>query len=186
MLSERLKEETKVAHVKVEALIIPKIKALDTYQSYKNLLYIFYGFFKPVEEQITVYLQEDVLPDINERRNAMLIQQDLAFIGEQKPDVVCIELPLIKDAATALGAMYVLEGSTLGGIHLSKMIADKMSFTSPKGVAFFSGYRNKTATKWDFFKEQLNNYTESTEVENEVIRSANETFLKFKNWIEKN
>lgn len=103
---------------------------------------------------------------------------------EQTP--VCKDLPRIENVACALGAMYVLEGSTLGGRFISKMIAEKLDLPDTEGIRFFTGYGSHTSEKWDLFKDLLNNYTASNMVENEVIEAANQTFTKFKNWIELN
>lgn len=186
MLSDRLRNETREAHVSVEALIIPKIKKLDSANAYADLLRIFYGFFKPVEEKIAAIITNQELPDVDKRRKAETIIEDIDFIGEQKPDTECNDLPAITSRTMALGAMYVLEGSTLGGQHLTKMISGKMNFTGTEGVTFFSGYGSNTMSMWSNFRIYMDKFTGSATAENEVIESANETFMKFKNWIERN
>lgn len=185
MLSERLREETKESHVIVEKLIIPRIKRLESHHSYARLLHLFYGYFKPVEEKIEQYVTTSVVSDIEERRKADTILEDIEFVGETGSASVCDDLPVIQNATEALGAMYVLEGSTLGGQFLSKMIAEKLSL-STEGLRFFTGYGSASAEKWDLFKNVLNSYTNDAIVESEVIDAANETFIKFKNWIELN
>lgn len=186
MLSERLKEETHKAHIDVEKLIVPRIKQLDSNQSYSMLLRLFYGYFKPVEERIDAFVSEEIVNDIDERRKSEVILRDLKSIDKSEMKVVvCKDVPAIFDTAAALGAMYVLEGSTLGGIHLTKMISEKMNMRTKKGLEFFSGYGEETLIKWNLFKEQLNTYTDE-EVQDKIIGSANETFSKFKKWIEAN
>ncbi|HEX8460327.1 MAG TPA: biliverdin-producing heme oxygenase [Segetibacter sp.] len=186
MLSDRLKEETKSAHLEVEALIMPRVKGLNSPAAYADLLNIFYGYFSPVEKKIESYIEPDIIADAAERRKAAAILQDITFLGEQKQENECIKLPAIYNTATALGAMYVLEGSTLGGVHLSKIISGKMNFTANEGVEFFNGYGSGTLGKWNSFKDRLNNYAVNAELEDEVIKSANETFIKFKSWIQEN
>lgn len=187
MLSERLKEETHTAHVAVEKLIIPRIKKLDSGKSYSRLLHLFYGYFKPLEQKIEVFVGDTVLPDIKERRKADSILYDVAFVAEQpQEDLVCKDLPTISNAAEALGAMYVMEGSTLGGVHLTKMIAEKMHFEDGQGVGFFSGYGSETFAKWNVFKKHLNEFGGNRQTEDKVVEAANETFEKFRSWIEKN
>lgn len=186
MLSERLREETYEAHVVVEKLLVPRIKNLDSANSYSRLLRMFYGYFKPVEEKIEQYLSPRVVSDIEARRKAETILEDIRVVGETDHTVLCHDLPVIENAACALGAMYVLEGSTLGGKFISKMIAEKLELGDNEGLRFFTGYGSESALKWNSFKEVLNNYTDNGDVENEVIEAANQTFSKFKNWIELN
>ena len=143
MLSVKLKEETKHAHLQTEKLIIPSIKSLDLNNSYLQLLYIFYGYFKPVEEKIEQYLSPNVVSDIAERRKAGTILKDMEFVGAKSKPSLCDQLPAIENAAEALGAMYVLEGSTLGGKHICKMIEQKLPLTEKKGLGFFTGYGTK-------------------------------------------
>src|SRR4051812_39399432 len=104
-LSERLREETHEAHVKVEKLIIPRIKSLNGHSSYSRLLAIFYGYFKPVEEKIEQHIDKFVVPDIEERRKAAAILEDISFIGGESTTTVCQNLPVIESVPEALGAM---------------------------------------------------------------------------------
>ena len=82
--------------------------------------------------------------------------------------------------------MYVLEGSTLGGVHLTKMIAAKMNLRETKGLEFFNGYGNGTMAKWEAFKTSVNGVGKDETTQDKVIEAANNTFSKFKDWIEKN
>lgn len=186
MLSERLKEKTQKAHTDVEKLIIPRLKKLDSNNSYAHLLNVFYGYFNPVERQIERYIDETILFDISERRKSETLLSDIQSVGATAFMNACNDLPRIESAADALGAMYVLEGSTLGGQFISKMIAEKLGLAPSDYIQFFSGYGDETNNKWTDFKVLLNNYPESIADQNEVIEAANETFTKFKNWIELN
>lgn len=186
MLSERLREETFETHVVVEKLIIRRIKNINSANEYCQLLRIFYGYFKPVEEMIEKYITDEMVADIDERRKSKTILDDLEWIGLANQMVVCNDIPPISDPANALGAMYVLEGSTLGGVHISKMIAARLKFKNSRGLSFFNGYGDTSMDRWSFFKEVLNNYTNEHEIGNKVVASANETFTKFRNWIEIN
>ncbi len=186
MLSDRLRDETFQSHVVVEKLIIPRIKSIQSNQEYSELLRIFYGYFKPVEEKIEQQINQKIVADIDERRKSQTILDDLQSLGFGHETVVCNDLPVINKPAHALGAMYVLEGSTLGGVHISKMIAARLKLRPTASLRFFNGYGSASINKWDFFREVLNNFTAKSEIENEVIASANQTFTKFKSWIELN
>lgn len=186
MLSERLKEETHKAHIGVEKLIIPRLKKLDSNTSYAQLLNVFYGYFHPVEHQIEQHINEDILFDIDERRKSGSLLNDLYSLGAIQLPQTSSDLPKIDCIADALGAMYVLEGSTLGGQFISKMIAEKLGLTSENGISFFSGYGADTSSKWSNFKDVIDNYSGHKTAEDEVIKAANETFTKFKTWIELN
>ena len=186
MLSKRLKEETHSGHIAVEKLIIPQIKKINSAHSYCRLLSVFYGYFNPLEKKIEQYFDRDVFGDIYERRKSQTIIEDMVFLGETEPGYLCDDVPEIKGVPESLGAMYVLEGSTLGGQFISKMIAETLAFKTVTGTRFFSGYGTDTPAKWEVFKARLDGYTNDIEVENKIIHTANQTFSKFKSWIERN
>ncbi|MER3464226.1 MAG: hypothetical protein C4329_07220 [Chitinophagaceae bacterium] len=49
---------------------------------------------------------------------------------------LCTSLPQINSTAKTIGAMYVLEGSTLGGRGISKML-QRHAFINPDNLHFF-------------------------------------------------
>ena len=126
MLSERLKIETHKSHIDVEKLIIPRIKKLDAKRSYTSLLKIFYGYFKPIEDKLDAIVDNELLPDYAERRKASAILEDIEFVNRETCETVWKDLPEIETSEQALGALYVMEGSTLGGTILTKLVTEKM------------------------------------------------------------
>lgn len=187
MLTDRLKKETQPSHIELEKITIPLIKNANTTQAYGQLLQLFYGYFKPLEDRIDSYFNSNIIPDYNERRKAFVILDDLHHIGLHEVKLtVSDNLPSVKNMSQALGALYVLEGSTLGGTIISKMIVKNLQLESFDGVKFFSGYGKETIAKWEAFKHYTNTYTASKQEEDIVISSATETFNKFKSWVELN
>lgn len=185
MLSERLKEETRESHVAVERTIIPRLKKIDTKEAYLAVLLDFYGYFKPVEEKINAFVDETVVPDFAERRKAVAIKKDIDDLnGSAFGQNFCHDLPLINSTATALGALYVLEGSTVGGIHISDMIASRITLNT--GLGFFRGYGAKAGQMWQSFKTNLDEVGADRLTQDEVVAAADDTFNKFQNWLENN
>ncbi len=72
-----------------------------------------------VETAIDAFDPTAVLPDWPERRRAGLIVQDLTDLDAAPP---APEPFALTDAAAALGAVYVLEGSRLGGALLARNV----------------------------------------------------------------
>ncbi len=121
MFSEKLKEETKTNHQRLEHLLIPKIKSIKTTDDYLWLLRVFYSYFGALENEINKAVDQRLLPDQAHRRKADLIAQDIRKLGGEVPELADKALiPRISDHNQALAALYVIEGSALGGQIISK------------------------------------------------------------------
>lgn len=181
---ERLRNETKTEHQQLEKMVIPFIRASVNYTAYSQLLKTFYGYFMPVEEQIAKFVTDEWIPAFSQRRNANYILQDLQAIGQPNAALnTCTQLPAINSVYAALGALYVLEGSTQGGKIISKMLVANMQLPDFSAVRFFSGYGEQSDTMWHSFTGALNNLELSANQQDEIIRGATETFVAFKNWV---
>ncbi|WCT12221.1 biliverdin-producing heme oxygenase [Mucilaginibacter jinjuensis] len=181
MLADNLKEQTLTYHQQLEKKLVSQIKGLNTKEDYLQLLQLFYGYFGGLEDRINLFIDQNILPDHAQRRKTGAIADDiLALGGEPVTKATGDALPEINNADQALGAMYVIEGSTLGGSIISKMISGKLGLTT--GLSFFNSYGENTHQMWDAFKAVLNK--QPAEIEAAITEAANNTFLKFKNWIE--
>lgn len=180
-----LKRKTMKAHEALEDLLVPGLRQINTTQDYGRLLKTFYGYFSPLEALIEQYLTPAHLPDIKERRKAVFLLDDLAALGTGTESLVLSpHLPLITSEAQAWGALYVLEGSTLGGRGITRMLLKQCPGLTLHHLSFFNGYGEATGPIWMRFQETLNSL-EYTEFElAQIIEAANDTFLNFKRWIE--
>ena len=184
MLSRILKEHTKTPHQELESAIIYKIKQLGSTQSYINFLKVFYGYLAAVEEKISASIDTGVIEDYAERRKGDKLLDDISVLSVSSGSIPLAQnTPEITNNAQALGAMYVLEGSTLGGKYISRMVSQQLQLPPEDGFSFFNGYREQTDTMWEKFKTQLDNHS-SINTEGSVIEAANQTFIKFKIWID--
>lgn len=184
MLSEKLKENTKTAHIELEKLLVQKIKSIQAIDDYLEILAYFYRFFAPLEKAIFPQLEEG-FPDAAQRRKAEWILEDIhSFKPAYQPVFTSSYTPEVTSLSQAIGALYVLEGSTLGGQVICKMVAQKLDLSQAEGFKFFSGYGEETLPMWDNFKKYINNRSWNTEEENVVIDAANRTFGLFKQMID--
>ena len=183
MLADLLKEQTLTNHQQLEKKLVAQIRSLTTEADYVKLLLLFYGYFGGLEDKINLYIGNVQLADQSSRRKTQAIADDILAMGAHPAAKASgADLPVIENTAQAFGAMYVIEGSTLGGSIISKMIAGKLGIE--KGLSFFNGYGEASHEMWGAFKEVLNTLPGK---DNEaVIAAANLTFLKFKDWIDLN
>jgi heme oxygenase len=177
-----LKDHTQTLHTEVESLLLPKLQAVQTIGEYAAILQFFYGFFSPLEGAIQPFIATYDLPDMNTRRKALLILQDLQAIRCPVRGLpVCTELPVIHNTASAFGALYVMEGSTLGGKMIARMLLKNTALSLPENaISFFSGYGEETGARWKNFLTALN---KQEDVET-LANSANATFLALKRWLQ--
>jgi heme oxygenase len=76
---------------------------------------------------------ERLIPDWKERRRRDLLLDDLASMDAALPP--SLDAPGMRDDAALLGAVYVLEGSKLGGAMLAKSVGEGLpsAYLSPFG-----------------------------------------------------
>jgi len=185
MLSEQLKAGTKLNHQLLEKKMVAAIRAISSIKDYEQLLIVFYSFFGGLEAAINIHIDRTQLPDYAQRRKTAALADDLAKLGGLLPQLAPPnDLPAILNHLQALGALYVIEGSTLGGSIISKMVSRQLNMHDNAGLSFFNGYGNDTEEMWQIFKQTLDTSVKPPDEET-VIQAANETFLKFGNWFDK-
>jgi heme oxygenase (biliverdin-IX-beta and delta-forming) len=179
--SLQIKHQTKEAHLETERSLIPLLKSIRSKDDYGKVLQLFYGYYAPLEEKIESVITEEELPDLKDRRKASLLHHDLSNLQiKWKPDL-CTDLPTVDHLPQAFGALYVLEGSTLGGVIISKMLQSNPHAALDHTVLqFFSGYGEDNMLMWERFQEHLQQAINNDDELQLAIAAANETFLKLK------
>lgn len=182
---DHIKSYTKPEHASLEKHLIGIIKGIRTVQQYIDLLRMFYGFYQALEVDMEQYLTQEHIPDIKQRRKADALLQDIRELGGEQPLQTTIEIPVINSYASALGAAYVLEGSTLGGVIIAKMIKTQLpDIPASKGFSFFTCYGEDALNMWKKFRTYLLALT-NKEDQDVTAETARKTFLTFKVWIDK-
>jgi heme oxygenase (biliverdin-IX-beta and delta-forming) len=189
MMIKFLRESTAALHQELEKVLIPRIKKTSTPAEYIDLLKVFYGYYYPLEQHIAAHLDTSFPGGFENRRKASLLLQDMAFINGTPVEnpALCSDIPEITDNSQALGALYVLEGSTLGGQVISQILSRNITTPEmPKALTFFEGYGSNTQTMWESFVHYLDGYNGTDAQKTRLIQAASDTFLKFRLWAEAN
>jgi heme oxygenase len=134
-----------------------------------------YGFLAPYEARLR---QQHLGPDweVGTRQRAHLILEDLAQPASAL--ALCPDMPPLGTWPQLLGAMYVVEGSTLGG----QVIARQLAKADIPQRTYFSGYGERTGPLWKAFCQLL--AQEATPAnEAEIVQSASHTFQKLEAWL---
>ena len=156
---------------------------LHNYQTYIAKLY---GIILASENDVFPVLTS-LISDIGQRYKADFIVNDLTNTGIPISEVK--DLPVynftVSSTAQALGIMYVLEGSTLGGKFLYKHINKILGLNAENGASYFWGYGQQTGPLWNNFITIVSNYAVEKNCENEIIASAVQTFSNIDLWLNK-
>ena len=185
MLSEILKTQTSVNHLLLEKKLVSFMKTIRTEADYTRFLALFYGYFGALELSINKCLNASIIPDYENRRKTEALKIDLKILNQEDLKLAASELlPVIENHLQSLGALYVIEGSTLGGKIISKMIKQQLK-TEVMAFTFFTGYGDQSANMWNSFKHILNSITQPDQI-GIIVESANVTFQKFSFWFDFN
>ena len=174
-LRERLKAETAQIHEAIEALLP---FSTMTQEQYGQVLLRFYWFYQKYEAEHGMRAARGELASqfyLAGRQKLAWLEQDLKDLGlwppAQRPSSNALEF---LNEAEVWGSLYVIEGSTLGGQVISKMLQDKWGFAPGTGARFFSAYERETGLKWREVIGKLEARTESEA--DDVVRGARKTF----------
>ena len=137
-----------------------------------------YSFVKGFEQYTYPKLSQHFL-NINDREKALFIEEDLKALGIAFEKHTLLEETFFRDTYSdvylAAGALYVLEGSTLGGQIIVKHLHKAMPSIFVN-TAYFSGYQQKTGSMWKEFLHQLTALPQSMQQEQQIIIGAITTF----------
>ncbi|WAC10331.1 biliverdin-producing heme oxygenase [Dyadobacter pollutisoli] len=185
---KNLRQETAASHQQLEenrlskAILSPSV-SLSDYQAYLSALY---AVTIACEDQVFPAISA-IIPDLQDRYKSNKIIEDLSFTGMS--DVQIDALPVCRfefsSPSEALGIMYVIEGSTLGGRILYKHIHETLGFDPERGAAYFWGYGTQTGILWKSFISAFSQFAVENDNSSQITDSAVKTFIIIDNWLSK-
>ncbi|MDI4647290.1 biliverdin-producing heme oxygenase [Cohnella hashimotonis] len=187
----QLKERTAPQHRRAEqnkytAAMLDHTMTLEQYAKY---LALFYGYILPLERAFEARPEWNELRfDIGARTKHRLIKADLHALGWDSRAIdnlpLCQSLPDLSSFPRILGCMYVLEGSTLGGQMLTKLLMKDLPVSPDTNARYLNSYGADVRARWTEFREVLVEQARSAEDEREMLAAAGETFDRLRDWIE--
>jgi heme oxygenase len=146
-LHDRLRRATMQSHQALEQhpLLLSLLGSKVSLIQYGNALAALHGIYAQSEAAIFAYLQKHPgLFDYFSRRKLPALESDLSAL-KRSPVPIQAACPSLDSAGALFGALYTLEGSTLGG----HFIARKLPPSFP--LMFFTVYGEQTRQRWDEF-----------------------------------
>jgi len=188
MFLQNLRSETAFSHLSLEqnpystALMSSNVKLED----YSNYLQKLYGFVLGFETYVFPLLK-NIDSDIELRKKRVLMQNDLQNLQIDLSTIPVVPKNYFElhypDALNALGGLYVLEGSMLGGVMIKKHLFEILQEKVVGNTQYLTGYGSETGKVWKNFLNILSNSVKDAETEKIVINSAKNTFDLLNTWI---
>jgi heme oxygenase (biliverdin-IX-beta and delta-forming) len=187
---ENLRSATAQSHTNLEALPLSAsiMNPNVTNQDYILYLNLMHDVVKDAEDNVFPALA-NVVTDLSERNKSHLLEQDLKTLGITKNNISTKPLsgsPEPFSTAFALGIMYVVEGSSLGGRVILKNINTALGHDIENGAAYFGGYGGQTGSYWKNFLGMLTQYETEHDSADEIIAGADYAFNAISEHFSKN
>ena len=184
-LRARLREATSAAHERMHrhpgfgAAAAGRISR----SAYRHLLRRLYGFHRAFE----IAMAAGAPTRLGPRGRSSWLIEDLLTLGVAESEIarlpLCEGIAIPQSEAQALGALYVLEGSTLGGVQIARALSAAFDASDGGGRRFFLGYGAAHGAMWRGFVEALESYAEDAHGTGEAIEAAVATFDDFELWM---
>lgn len=177
--SKRLKALTHDTHDRLDKSIM-EASSFDTLEGYGRFAGVQWAFHRDIDALYDDARLIALLPGLAGRRRLGLIAHDLTDLGLSEPLVDAppmfpSEQPV--DAATALGWLYVAEGSNLGAALLRKAAA-KLGLSDDHGARHLAPSGEGPAAHWRVFTTALDAAVLTPEEEDRAVAGANAAFAR--------
>jgi heme oxygenase len=147
-----------------------------TLPDYRALLIRLYGFYLPFERAVGV-----------DPIRTQWLERDLTSLGVDAATFsrirLCADLPRYDCPERRLGALYVVEGSALGGRQLCRGLDRLLGTESLEGRHFFAGRGSHTGDAWFGFLERLASVGPEPTRRAALVSAAVATFEVFETWL---
>jgi heme oxygenase len=185
-LRARLKAATNQTHERMHAHPGFAVAAAGTIstEAYRDLLARLYGFHAAFEDRMRAAPEAFARwIELPARARAGLIVEDLLALGAARETIDtlprCEELPPLRGEGDRLGALYVVEGSTLGGAFIAKALTR----SAANARRFFGGHGVNHGRLWRNLVKALDQLDDIPEEADLAERAALSTFAAFERWM---
>lgn len=171
---DHLRAATRDLHDGLEARLDVFSRVADPAQR-REMVGRFLAFYRPAETALAGILGGEPGLDFEERRKVPALERDAATLNTGPTADAPVSTPTGR--SEALGFLYVLEGSTLGGRVIDKQL--RARGLSAEGLSFFQGYGEQTGARWKAFCAVL----ERADDPAAAARGARSAFAQMEAWM---
>jgi heme oxygenase len=178
---QTLRTATAQEHERVEAILGLMSSTLDRARL-AAVLTLLHSFWRSAEDGLDAWAQREPADAAGlewpTRRRGALFAADLRALGAEPADDVP-QLPPVAGTDDALGRLYVLEGSTLGGTFIHRHLATLPDLAATGRLRAFSPYGTETGAMWHSFRRFTRARTQDPQ---RVVATAGATFRSLAEW----
>lgn len=162
-----------------------------TLPRYRDLLLGLHGFHAPMEARLASAMSacDEVALTMDGRRRAHLLVADLRDLGTEEAVLsrvpVCDRLPELRSAAHLLGALYVIDGSKLGGRVLYRRLDYLLGTSGRTGRRFFGSDAGTSRERLSECCAALETFAAVGGDVPTVITAARDTFSAIADWLDR-
>lgn len=122
--------------------------------------------------------------DWDGRRRAALFAADLAGLDADPDGSAVPDLPAVGATDDAVGRLYVLEGSTLGGTFIDRHLSGLPALAGAR-VRAFSPYGRETGAMWHAYRRAARDRAAAGGDARRMVGAARATFAALAGWCER-
>ena len=181
-----LRTATAADHERVETaldLLAPDL----TRTRLTGVLRLLHGFWVAAEAGLSAWAAREPADaaalDWDRRRRASLFAADLAGLGADPDRSAVPGLPAVAGTEDALGRLYVLEGSTLGGTFIDRHLTGLPALSGAR-VRGFSPYGHETGAMWHAYRRAARDRVVAGGDAGRIVAAARTTFAALAVWCE--
>jgi heme oxygenase len=175
--AKRLRAATHAAHERLDQRIMAS-EPFASRERYGVFVQVQYLFHREIDALYGKAELQVLLPDLAQRRRLGLIEQDLADLVAALPKreaAATFDAAIPTDIPTALGWLYVAEGSTLGAAFLLKEAA-KLGLDENFGARHLAAAPEGRGLHWRRVTVALDAVALSADEDARAIAGANDAF----------
>ena len=174
-----LKKKTRDLHDLSEQTVNAKriIDGTLTPLAYTKLLSHMYRFHSSMETSFAPWIQQaGAFTAFLLAAYTEWLQQDLNCTKTNIPSLSSANVLPLHTTAQLMGALYVVEGSMLGGQFICKALAKNEQLKGFQPFQFYGGYGKKTGARWSSFRKAVRQHDWTAGQQEEALHSARQTF----------
>lgn len=182
---QQLKSATAEHHARTEA-VMPSMEEMTTPEGYAEAVRLMHGFHALWEPAIWATPGMERLGLSRSLRGKLpLLEKDLEQLEVDPFEIDPVARPEL-ELAEAVGALYVIEGATLGGRVILKQVRQQMPVDADNGAAYYTGYGDRTGEYWRDFGAIVERFASETGERSRVVEGGVRCFAAFERWVEQN